>query len=119
RRQVPAALLVVDVVPAGPVRAGEAQLELLLVEQGAAGLDRHVPDDDDSPAVARELRRELNGVRRGRGSADEHGVEAELPRGLSNARRERGVVAPLGAADAASQLDRALVEVDPEGVTTR
>ena len=64
--EVAAVLLVVAVVAAGAVRAGHAELELLLVEGRPVDVDPGLPDDDDAAAVAREARRRARAGRRRR-----------------------------------------------------
>ncbi len=51
-RKISTALLVVAVVASGAVRAGQPELDLLLVECRALRHDRDVADDDEATAVA-------------------------------------------------------------------
>ena len=100
---VEAALLVVPVVPSGPVRARDGERQLLLVEHAAVEVETHVADDDDRipgrvrarPRASRARptrppRRRAPRRRRGPGS---HGREAPAPR-LPRPPRRRAPVGP-------------------------
>ena len=100
--EVAAALLVVAVVAAGAVRAGHAELELLLVHGRAVDVDPRLADDDDAAAVAREARRRARAGRRRRTrrrGARRRGrarPSTAWTRGSSEASSRRSAVAPTG-----------------------
>ena len=71
--------LVVRVVAARPVGAGESQLELLLVQGRSRQLQANVADDHHPAPVAREGGRQQHRIVRFGGGADEHRIGGVLP----------------------------------------
>ncbi len=91
-RIVVPALLVAGVVPPGSVRAGNPELELLLVKMGLArDVHRNGADDDDGPFGPEDGRGEFDRVRRLCRRGDDHRVEASAAGEGPERRLESGI----------------------------
>jgi hypothetical protein len=115
-RVVEAALLVLAVVPAGPVRARDLEVELLPVHEVARQLDRDFAHDDDACAVAARLCRGEQGLGRARRRGDDRDVDADPPGRLPDLVRDARVrTERVIGAGASRVLEASLVDVGGKG----
>jgi hypothetical protein len=119
-RVVETAFLVVGVVATGPVGAGDAERQLLVVEGGARELDGNVADQDDCRAVACDCGCGVQRVARRRRGGHHDGIDADAARGCQNLVRDAvGARESVVGTARTSPLDADRVDVEREHLGPR